>query len=123
MDVPPGTKWQVPADEDRSQAMTTWAASLLAPIAAELGEARQSMERQAETIRDQAERLGRQGAELAAERERGTSFHAEVARVTSELAAAESSRRRERRGLSIALAVVCTMLVIAGTLAAAGWAG
>ena len=46
-DTPRGS---VQAD-DRSQAMATWAASLLAPIEANLGEAQQSMKRQAETIR------------------------------------------------------------------------
>ena len=58
-----GTEGAAQAAEDRSQAMAVWAATLLAPLAAELGEARQTIERQAETI-------GRQGAEL--DQARGT---------------------------------------------------
>ncbi len=104
--------------QDRSQAMATWAASLLGPIAAELGEARQSMERQAEMIRDQAETIGRQGAELEAEREHGKFFHAELEGARAERDAGESVRRRTSRRLWIALAVVATLAIV-GVLAPA----
>ena len=118
---PPATR-RAPGDtsrgsvqgDDRSQAMATWAASLLGPIAAELGEARQSILGQAETIRDQAETIGRQGAELAAERERGRMYHAEAERARDELATAEAFRRRNSRRLTITIA-----LVVAATLALA----
>ena len=73
-------------------------------------------------IRDQAETIGRQGAELEAARERGKSFHADLERARAELAAAEASRRRDHRRLSIALVAVCSLLVVTGTLAGAGWA-
>ena len=96
-----GTEGAAQGAEDRSQAMAAWAATLLGPLAAELGEARQTIERQAETI-------GRQGAELEAGR-------AEVTRVTTELAAAEMSRRRDTRRLRIGLAVAGALAVAAGT--------
>ena len=93
--------------DDRSQAMAAWAASLLAPIAAELGEARRTIERQAERLEAQAATIGRQGAEL----ERAAST---VVGLSDELAAAESSRRREHRRLRITLAVAGALAVAAG---------
>ena len=56
--------------------------------------------------------IGRQSAELEAGR-------AEVTRVTAERDAAESLRRRKERRLSIALAVVTTLAIVAGL--APGW--
>ena len=100
--------------QDRSQAMATWAASLLGPIAAELGEARQSMERQAETIRDQAETIGRQGAEL----ERATST---VVALGDELAAIDASRRRASRLLIAGAVLLACLAVVAGAFAAMAW--
>ena len=106
-DAPRGS---VQAD-DRSQAMAAWAASLLAPIAAELGEARQAILGQAKTIRDQAETIGRQGAELAGAK-------AELERADAMLArqVAEQERLgRQARRLRIAVAVVAALAVAAGT--------
>jgi len=81
--------------------------------AAELGEARRH-------IRDQAETIGRQGAELAAERERGRMYHAEAERARDELASAEAFRRRNSRRLTITIAlVVAATLAIVGMLAPA----
>ena len=57
-------------------------------------------------IRDQAETIGRQGAEL----ERATST---VVALSDELVAAESSRRREKRRAWIALAVLATLAIVA----------
>ncbi len=81
-------------------------APVLAPIVAELAATRQAGEAKDATIRDQAETIGRQGAELEANR-------AEVTRVTAERDAAEVSRRRDKRRLSIALAVAATLAIAA----------
>jgi len=110
MDVPPGTKWQVPADEDRLQAMATWAASLLAPIAAELGEARETIVSQANDLADLRERVGRQGAEL----ERATST---VVALGDELAATEASRRRDARLLIAGAVLFACLALVAGAMA------
>ena len=59
------------------------------------------------TIRDQAGTIGRQGAELEAER-------AANKRYQADLAAAEMSWRRDRRRLSIALAVAGTLAIAVG---------
>jgi hypothetical protein len=98
--------------EDRSQVMATWAASLLAPIAAELGEARQTIERQAGVVADLRETLGRQGAEL----ERAAST---VVALNDQLEATERTRRRVTRLLAIAVAVLAALLVL--MLAAPAW--
>ncbi len=57
---------------------------------------------------------GRHGAEL----ERATSA---VVALGDELAAAEAYRRRDRRLLALALAVLAALLLAAGAVAAAGW--
>ena len=44
-----------------------------------------------------------------------------VVALNDQLAAADRSRQRDVRRLSIALAVVCALLLAAGALAAAGW--
>ena len=88
------------ASADRSAALAAYNAQLVAPLAAVI-------EHQAETIRDQAERLGRQGAEL----ERATST---VVALGDELAAAEASRRRDHRRLRIGLAVAGALAVVVG---------
>ena len=72
-EVPPTSQVQVP-DTVRAEAMAALIsasiAPVLAPLVAHLEADRQTIERQGETIRDQAERLGRQAAEL----ERATSI-------------------------------------------------
>lgn len=79
---------------------------VLAPIVAELAATRQAGEAKDATIRDQAETIGRQGAEL----ERATST---VVALSDELAAAESSRRREKRQFWVILAVATVLVLVA----------
>ena len=99
------------ADGTPTALMAAWSESFLAPLVARLGE-------QEAVIRDQAETIGRQGAELAAERERGKMHHAEAERARGELATAETFRRRNSRRLTIALAVAGTLAIV-GVLAPA----
>ena len=96
--------------EDRSQAMATWAASLLVPIAAELGEARQTIERQAGEVADLREQRGRMAAELE--------------RAASGLVAADgelAGRQARIRLLTLTVAVLTILAVVAVTVAATGW--
>jgi excisionase family DNA binding protein len=86
-------------------------APVLAPIVAELAATRQAGEAKDATIRNQAETIGRQGAELEAERRARQQF-------VTERDAAELSGRRDRRRLQIALAVAGA-LAVAATLAPA----
>ncbi len=104
------------ADEDRSQALATWAASLLVPIAAELSEARKTIERQAGEVADLREERGRLTAELEAERATNNAYK-------SRLEAAEVSRRRvANRHLTLALAVLAVVATPAlAALAVAPW--
>ena len=88
--------------------MAAWSEAFLVPLVARLGE-------QEAVIRDQAETIGRTTAEL----ERAAST---VVALGDQLAAADRGRQRDVRRLSIVLAVVCALLLVAGTLAAAGWA-
>ncbi len=85
--------------------MAAWSEALLVPLVTRLGE-------QEAVIRDQAETIGRQGAEL----ERAASA---VVALNDQLAAAESCRRRQTRRLSIALAVAATLAIAA--LLAPAW--
>jgi len=107
--------------EDRSQAMATWAASLLVPIAAELGEARQTIERQAETIRDQAERLGSLTEQVGYRERELTRSSVEIATLSNEVQMVEVSRWRYARSLALAVAVLVVGAVVAGMLAAPVW--
>jgi len=77
---------------------------IIAPLVAEQAALRQTVERQADQLVGQAERLGRQGAEL----ERATST---VVALGDELAATEASRRRDAR-LLIAGAVLLVVLAV-----------
>ena len=88
---------------------------IIAPLMAEQAALRQTVERQADQLVGQAERLGRQGAEL----ERATST---VVALGDELAATEASRRRDAR-LLIAGAVLfaCLALVAGVFMATDGW--
>ena len=103
--------------QDRSQAMATWAASLLVPIAAELGEARQTIERQA------AQLVGKE-QEIGVIREERGRLTAELERAASAVAALDDEvtahRRRVRAVASIAAVSVALGLVVAG-VAASGW--
>jgi excisionase family DNA binding protein len=116
---PSGTR-QAPGDtprgsvqgDDRSQAMATWAASLLAPIAAELGEARQTIERQAGELGDLREERGRLSVGLV-------EMTVRLVEAKAERDAAESNRRRLARLLSLAVAVLVALLVLA--LVAPAW--
>ena len=100
--------------EDHSQAMATWAASLLAPIAAELGEARQTIERQADELGGLREERGRLSVGLV-------EMTVRLVEAKAEREAAESSRRRVTRLLALALCVLCALALVAGTVAATGW--
>ena len=96
--------------EDRWQAMATWAASLLVPIAAELGEARQTIERQAGEVADLREQRGRMATELE--------------RAASGLVAADgelAGRQARIRLLTLTVAVLAILAVVAVTMAATGW--
>ena len=73
---------------------------------AEQAALQQTAEHQAEQLVGQAETIGRQGAELEAAR-------VTLKRVESERDAAERSRHREARRLSIALAVAGALAVAA----------
>ncbi len=94
-------------------------AATLAQVSERLDGATAELSAARRVIVNQAETIGRQGAELEAERERGKSFHVELEQARSAQAAAELSRRRDTRRLSLALAVA-GMLAVASTLAP-GW--
>ncbi len=79
---------------------------------AELSLMRQANERQAGQLISQAETIGRTTAEL----ERAASA---VVALNDQLAAADRSRQRDTRRLSIALAVAATLAIVAGL--APGW--
>ena len=85
--------------------MAAWSETFLAPLVARMAE-------QETTIRDQAEQLGRQGAELEAEQRARQEFLAERE-------AAESNRRRLERRLILAVAILVALLV--AMLVAPGW--
>ena len=85
---------------------------MLVPIAAELGAARETIVSQAERLEAQAETIGRQGAELEAERRARQQF-------LTERDAAEAERRRLERRLRVGLAVAGALVVAAGL--APGW--
>jgi len=96
------------ASMERSVALAAYNAQLVAPLAAVI-------ERQSETIREQAEALGRQGAEL----ERATST---VVALGDELAATEASRHRGVRLLIAAAVVLACLALVAGVfMATDGW--
>ncbi len=97
--------------------MATWAASLLVPIAADLGEARQTIARQAETIRDQAERLGSFTEQVGYRERELTRSSVEIATLSNEVQVAEVSRWRYGRALALAVA----MTLLLALLAVAGW--
>ena len=105
-DVPSGTNEQVLIDEDRSQVLAVWAASLLAPIAAELGAARETIVGQAGEIAALREERGRQSAEL----ERAAST---VVALSDQLTAADRTRQRDERRHRIGLAVAGTLAIVA----------
>ena len=107
-DEAPGTPQDAPGTHHQEPAGTDGLAAILLPLVAEQAALRQTVERQAERLEAQAETIGRQGAEL----ERAAST---VVALSDELAAAESSRRREHRRLSLALAVAGALAVAAGT--------
>jgi len=87
---------------------------VLAPIVAELAGTRQAGEAKDVLIRDQAETIGRQGAEL----ERATST---VVALGDELAATEASRRRDMRLLIAAAVLFACLALVAGAFAAMAW--
>ena len=87
--------------------MAAWVASLLAPIATELGQARETIVGQAGEIAALREERGRHVAEL----DRAASA---VVALNDQLAAADRSRQRDVRRLSIALAVAGALAVAAG---------
>ncbi len=100
---------------ERSAALAAYNAQLIAPLTAVI-------EQQAETIERQAEQLVGKEQEIGAIREERGRLGAELDRATSavvalndQLAAAELSRRRDTRRLSIALAVAGALAVAAGT--------
>ncbi len=104
---------------ERSQAMAVWTASLLAPIAAELGAARQPMARQAETIRGQAEMIGSLTEQVDGRERELDRPSAEIAALSGQLADAEVSRRRYV-GIANALVIVLAV-VVALAFAATAW--
>jgi len=85
--------------------MAAWSETFLAPLVARLGE-------QEAVIRDQAETLGRQGAELETGR-------AKACQLATERDEAESNRRRLGRLLILAVAVLIALLV--AMLVAPAW--
>ncbi len=95
----------VALETQRAEAMAVYTKTLLEPLVARLAE-------QEAVVRDQAETIGRQGAEL----ERATT--AAVA-LGDELAAAEASRRRDHRPAWIGLAVAGAVAI--AVVAAPTW--
>ena len=87
---------------------------IIAPLVAEQAALRQTVERQATQLVGQAERLGRQGAEL----ERATST---VVALGDELAATEASRRRDARLLIAGAVLLAGLALVAGVFAAMAW--
>ncbi len=105
--------------DDRSQAIAAWAASLLAPITAELGEARQVIVSQAEKLQAQAETIGSLTEQVDGRERELDRSSAEIAALSGQLAEADVSRRRYV-GIANALAIVLAM-VMAGVFAAMAW--
>jgi serine/threonine protein kinase HipA of HipAB toxin-antitoxin module len=107
----PATPTDAPETHQDAPPGANGVAAVLVPLVAQLAAAHETIRAQAETIggltaqlTNREHELGRQGAELE---------HARAARD-----AAESSRRREHRRLTVALAVVATLAIV-GALAPA----
>ncbi len=99
---------EVPPSDAMAALIQATLAPIVAPLVAEQAALRQTVERQAERLESQAETIGRQGAELEAER-------AARQQLLTERDAVERSRQRDVRRLSIALAVAGALAVAAGT--------
>ncbi|MDP8925304.1 MAG: hypothetical protein M3O34_20865 [Chloroflexota bacterium] len=100
--------------QDVSAAIRAATAPLVERLAvqdATIAEQARTIERQAEQVADLRETIGRQGAELEAERDT----------ARSEREATELLRRRNTRRLLLALAALAGLLLAAGTVVAAGW--
>ncbi len=95
------------ASVERSAALAAYNAQLIAPLTAVIEQQSATIVSQAERLEAQAETIGRQTAEL----ERAASA---VVALNDQLAAAESSRPRERRRLRIGLVLAATLAVAAG---------
>ncbi len=95
----------VAPETQRAEAMAVYTKTLLEPLVARLGE-------QEAVIRDQAETIGRQGAELEAER-------AKSCQLATEREAAERSRRRDTHRLVLAVRALAALALVA--LAASAW--
>ncbi len=95
-------------------ALATWTRSVLEPLVVELSLMRQANERQAGQLISQAETIGRTTAEL----ERAASA---VVALNDQLAAADRSRRREVRRLSVALTVLAALAVVTAAAPVWGW--
>ncbi len=91
------------------------------PLIAQIDGLRQTVERQATQLVSHAETIGRQGAELEAERERGRMYHAEAERAREELATAETFRRRNSRRLAITIALVVVSVLVMVAMVAPAW--
>ena len=101
----------------QTEALATWAASLLVPIAAELGEARQTIERQA------AQLVGKE-QEIGVIREERGRLTAELERAASTVAALDdalTAHRRRIRAAAIIAAVLAALALAAGIMVATGW--
>ncbi len=102
-------------DGSQETALAAWAVTLMAPLAEANARQHDTIERQATQLVGQAERLGRQGAEL----ERATST---VVALGEELAATEASRRRDVRLVIVAAVLFACLALVAGAFAAMAWA-
>ncbi len=110
--------------QDVSAAIRAATAPLVERLAvqdATIAEQARTIERQAEQVADLRETIGRQGAELEAERATNYQLVAERDTARSEREATELLRRRNTRRLLLALAALAGLLLAAGTVVAAGW--
>ena len=101
-----------PPDASQETALAAWVVTLMAPLAEANARQHETIERQAGEVADLREQHGRLAVELVETKVR-------LVEAKVERDAAESSRRRDGRRLTIALAALAMLLVLA--LVAPAW--
>ncbi len=114
IEVPPTSHAQVPAEDGRRELATAWVLTLLAPLAEANARQHETITAHAAQVADLREQRGR----LTAELERAT---AALVGLHDEHARASRRARWLVSGLSLLLVGMTALLLILGTLAAAGW--
>ena len=112
--TPPPTSSVAAPSWERAEALARYNEALIAPLVAELGEARQTIERQTGELGDLREERGRLSVGLV-------EMTVRLVEAKAERDAVESNRRRLVRLLTAAVAVLVILALVAGTLAAVAW--